>query len=169
MRRINGIAEIVLNAHDLDGMTRFYQDVLGFSLHSQFPFHHPTIVFLTITETDSLLGRTHPQMLVLIDPDRHPSAVGKFDQPTSRPFSLNHLAFEIDEAHYEPELERLGSLGIETIPSRFPHLHAKAIFFQDPEGNRLELICHDSSSTVELDIAAKETSEQIQRAIDDLD
>lgn len=170
MGSIRGVAEIVLNAQDIDALSRFYQDVMGFGFHSQYPKTKPTIVFLSIADLDSPLGRAHPQTLALIDPDRHPPARGKFDPPCNRPFSLNHLAFEIDEADYDTEIARLESLGVETKLSRFGHMRAKAIFFQDPEGNRLELICHDSSvSEEDATQAGIETDRRIQSAVDQAD
>ncbi len=168
MGAVRGIAEIVLNARDLGVLTRFYREVMGFTLHSQYPKTNPTIVFLRIADLDSPLGKAHPQTLALIDPDRHPAARGKFDPPANRPFSLNHLAFEIDEADYQSEIDRLESLGIETTIAEFGHVRAKAIFFQDPEGNRLELICHDSRvSRADAIAADADTDRQIQAAIDD--
>tara|TARA_A100001391_G_scaffold112576_3_gene75656 strand:+ start:544 stop:1056 length:513 start_codon:yes stop_codon:yes gene_type:complete len=168
MGAVRGIAEIVLNARDLGVLTRFYREVMGFTLHSQYPKMNPTIVFLSIVDLDSPLGMAHPQTLALIDPDRHPAARGKFDPPADRPFSLNHLAFEIDEADYQSEIDRLESLGIKTTIAEFGHVRAKAIFFQDPEGNRLELICHDSRvSRADAIAADADTDRQIQAAIDD--
>jgi len=168
MGAVRGIAEIVLNARDLGVLTRFYREVMGFTLHSQYPKTNPTIVFLSIAYLDSPLGKAHPQTLALIDPDRHPAARCKFDPPANRPFSLNHLAFEIDEADYQSEIDRLEALGIETTIAEFGHVRAKAIFFQDPEGNRLELICHDSRVSRADAIAADAvTDRQIQAAIDD--
>lgn len=170
MGAIRGVAEVVLNARDLGSLSRFYQDVMGFGFHSQYPKHNPTILFLEIAPLESPLGRAHPSMLVLIDPERHPSARGKFDPPIDRAFSLNHLAFEIDEVAYDSEITRLESLGVRTTLARFGHARAKAIFFQDPEGNRLELICHDSTVSIEDAIeAGHETDQQIQAAIDRLE
>ena len=167
MGLIKGVAEIVINAQDIESLSRFYQDVMGFVFHSQYPKMNPTIVFLEIAPLDSPLGTAHPQTFAIIDPNRHPAARGKFDPRINRPFSLNHLAFEIDESDYDSEITRLNSLGIETIPAKFGHARAKAIFFQDPEGNRLELICHDSSvSEEDAKQADIKTSQDIQGAID---
>tara|TARA_R110002111_G_scaffold260484_1_gene331864 strand:- start:527 stop:1045 length:519 start_codon:yes stop_codon:yes gene_type:complete len=167
MGAIRSVAEVVLNAHDIHLLSKFYHEVMGFSVLSQYPKQHPTIIFLEIAKLDSPLGKAHPQMLVLIDPDRHPSARGKFDSAVERSFTLNHLAFEIDESDYESEIVRLASLGVTTTLAEFGHARAKAIFFQDPEGNRLELICHDSSVSEDDAIEAdKETDRQIQAAID---
>ena len=51
------IAEIVLNVNDIAQASAFYETVLGVQLHSQFPAEDPTIVFLTLAEVDSPLGR----------------------------------------------------------------------------------------------------------------
>jgi len=170
MGSIRGVAEIVLNAQDIDALSQFYQNVMGFTFHSQYPKMNPTIVFLNIADLQSPLGKAHPQTLAIIDPDRHPSARGKFDPPADRSFSLNHLAFEIDESDYNSEIAKLESIGIKTTLTQFKHVRAKAIFFQDPEGNRLELICHDSSVSEEDAIQADmETDRSIQSAIDKLD
>ncbi len=145
---IKTIAEIVINVADIGRARAFYEAVLGVQLHSQFPAENPTIVFLTIAALDSPLGRGgHPQLLALIDPHRHPPAQQRFRGLDVTVSSLNHLAFEIEPAAYEPEKQRLTALGLTVHEQTFPHMQAKALFFQDPEGNMLEFICHDSIST----------------------
>ncbi|MFG0245099.1 MAG: VOC family protein [Phycisphaerales bacterium JB052] len=152
---IRGIAEIVLNAQDIGLLSAFYQRVLGFALHAQHPKSEPTIVFLRVGASHTALNRSHPQLLALIDPDRHPAARGKFDPPTRRAFPLNHLAFEIEEDEYNAHLEHLRCEGLEPSEARFEHAQAKAMFFQDPEGNRLELICRDSGVSTEQALEAE--------------
>ena len=148
MSSIKGIAEIVINVRDLAGTQKFYEDVLGFTFHSAFPEDEPTIVFLSIKELDSPLGGrgAHPQAFALIDAERHIFTRDEFSGLDHGRSPLNHLAFEIDEADYESEQDRLRGLGLEVSTTRFPHMQAKAIFFNDPEGNLLELICHDSGA-----------------------
>jgi catechol-2,3-dioxygenase len=152
---ILGIAEIVLNVRDLSGMRQFYQEVLGFKLLSQAchesgpepdPDGEPTIAFLTIRQADTPLGRHgHPQLLALIDFQRHVFIKGRFDGHDPRRSTLNHLAFEIPPESYEAERERLETLGISPRAVVFPAMAARALFFDDPEQNLLELICHDPS------------------------
>lgn len=142
------IVEIVINVNNIGQARVFYETVLGVQLHSQFPAADPTIVFLTLAEVDSPLGRGgHPQLLALIDPHRHPPAQHQFRGLDVTVSSLNHLAFEIAPEAYEPEKQRLEALGLTVHEERFPHMQAKALFFQDPEGNTLEFICHDSTRT----------------------
>jgi catechol-2,3-dioxygenase len=149
---ITGIAEVVLNVRDLPRMRNFYQEVLGFALLSEAchetgiepdPEGDPTIAFLTITQVDTPLGRHgHPQLLALIDFRRHVFAKERFvgHEPTRS--TLNHLAFEIPPESYEAHRERLETLGLSPRPSSFPAMAARALFFNDPEQNKLELICH---------------------------
>ena len=155
---ITGVAEIVLSVRDLPRMRRFYEDVLGFALLSQASHEHgvepdvdgePTIAFLTIRELDTPLGRHgHPQLLALIDYRRHTFAKARFDGHEPSKSTLNHLAFEIPPDRYEAEHDRLDGLGLHPRSLQFPHMRARALFFQDPEGNTLELICHAPDAPV---------------------
>ena len=141
---ITAIAEIVINVDDIARAREFYERVLGFTLHSQVPEKDPTIVFLTIAELESPLGRHgHPQMFALIDPHRHPPAKKRFRGLDVGVSSLNHLAFEIEPTAYDAEKQRLKEQGISVKQERFPNMNARALFFQDSEGNLLEFICHD--------------------------
>jgi catechol 2,3-dioxygenase-like lactoylglutathione lyase family enzyme len=140
---ITGVAEVVLNAHDLSAMTAFYRDVLGFRPHSRFPEKDPTIVFLTVADLDTPLGRGgHGQLFALVDPARHPPARAAYQGLDVSRSTLNHLAFEIDPADFEAEKARLEGRGLAVTVHEFAHMRAKGMFFRDPEGNLIELICH---------------------------
>lgn len=145
-----GVAEVVLNVDDLPGMREFYTQVLGFALHSEAsmesetpdPQGIPTICFLTIAEVESPLGRNgHPQLLALIDFQRHVFAK-RFGEKSVSGSPLNHLAFEISPSAYPVYLRHLEQHQLSVTPVEFPNMHAKALFFDDPEGNRLELIAY---------------------------
>ncbi len=141
---IRAIAEIVINVEDIQRACTFYETVLGFQHHSQYPTEDPTIVFLTIQTIDTPLSQNgHPQLFALIDPHRHPPAKERFRGLDVTVSTLNHLAFEIDVSAYTSEKERLEKMGIPVQEERFPHMKAKALFFRDPEGNTLEFICPD--------------------------
>ncbi len=127
--------------------------VLGFPLHSELSMEtavvdadgEPTITFLTICETDTPLGRGgHPQLLALIDYRRHVHAKKRFAGHDIAQSTLNHLAFEIPPESFDDHAKRLDELGIVLSFSEFPAMNARAMFFRDPEGNALELICHHS-------------------------
>ena len=150
---ITGISEVVLSVADLPLMRDFYRSVMGFQLHSEIsmetatadPDGEATITFLTVAETDTPLGRGgHPQLLVLIDYRRHVHAKERLVGHDVSRSTLNHLAFEIPPDAYDAHLERLRSMGHKLELANFPALKAKAMFFRDPEGNPIELICHVS-------------------------
>ena len=149
-----GLAEVVLNVADLQTMRRFYRDVLGFPVLSE-ACHttgiepdfegEPTICFLTMFDADSPLGRSgHPQLLVLIDAERHVFARERFAQTKAERSTLNHLAWEIAAETFEAHRGHLEQHGITPREVEFPAMAAKALFFADPEGNELELICPTS-------------------------
>jgi len=148
---ILGVSEIVLSVADLPVMRQFYVEVLGFPVlreismetETAVPGGEPTISFLKLQDCDTPLGRhLHPQMLVLIDYQRHVYARERFTGHEVGKSTLNHLAFEISPEDYEWYSDRLSELGVGLHFSEFPDLSARAIFFNDPEGNVLELICH---------------------------
>ena len=147
---ITGVAEIVLSVADLPLMRGFYHRVLGFPIHSEAsleqegpadPDGEPTISFLTIKELDTPLGPLHPQLLALIDYRRHVHARKRLIGHDVHRTTLNHLAFEIPPDSYDAHLARLKQLQLNPVESEFPAMNARAIFFKDPEGNTLELIC----------------------------
>lgn len=84
----------------------------------------------------------HPQLFALIDYRRHAFAKRRFTGHDPATSTLNHLAFEILPEAYESEKARLEELGLSPRTTEFPGMSAKALFFSDPEGNVLELICH---------------------------
>ena len=150
---ITGVAEIVLSVRDVAAMKDFYQSVLGFELLSEAchesgpepdPVGEPTIAFLTIKQLGTPLGvHGHPQLLVLIDFRRHVFAKQRFEGHDPARSTLNHLAFEIPPETYEVHRVRLEALGLQPRSAAFPAMRARALFFNDPEQNVLELICHD--------------------------
>lgn len=148
------IVEIVLNVDDLPKMRDFYIRVFNFPLHSEVesedPAHpvrpgEPTICFLKVASSDTPLGRAvHPPFLVLIDYKRHGRAKSRFLQTDQKHSTLNHIAFEIAPEAYHPWFERLTQEGLEPFETVFENVEGKAMFVKDPEGNSIELICHES-------------------------
>ena len=129
------IAEVGLRVKDLARMAAFYQEVLGLEIVRAYPKQ----VFLKAGELNSPLGRGgHPQLLVL------------FDRQVPLDINLttvDHLAFEIVLEQYEPERTRLQAMGFELVErvwsGEYAWLRARSLFFDDPEGNTIELIAHD--------------------------
>lgn len=155
---ITCVSEIVLNVTDLPKSREYYMRVMGFRLHSELsmedavadPDGLPTITFLTICETNTPLGLGgHPQLLALIDYRRHVHARRRFVGHDASQSTLNHLAFEIPPDSFDAHAKRLNEFGIDLSFSDFPAMNARAMFFKDPEGNVLELICSNSSDPQE--------------------
>ena len=133
--RVMQIAEVGLRVKDLARMTTFYQEVLGLEIVRAYPKH----VFLKTGELNSPLGRGgHPQLLVLFDRD----VTLDINLTT-----LDHLAFEIPFEQYGAEKTRLQAMNLELVErawtGEYAWLRARSLFFDDPEGNILELIAHD--------------------------
>ena len=147
---IAAVAEIVLSVKDLSLMRQFYIETMGFPLFSEsrhassydLEEGDPTIVFLKIADLPPPFGNKHPQLLVLIDVNHHAAAKERFQGHDVKQSTLNHLAFQIEPETYDAHLSRLQSLDLNPAEVRFPRMDSKAIFFEDPEGNLLELICH---------------------------
>lgn len=125
---IKALGELALRVNDFETMRAFYRDVVGLEEWSE-----PTpgaIIFFKIA--DAVEG--HPQLLALFD-----RSVRVGPETTT----LGHFAFLIELDSYESEKERLENLGIAVFPKTFPNYHWRSIFFSDPEGNRIEFVCHD--------------------------
>jgi catechol-2,3-dioxygenase len=138
--RVMHLAEVGLRVTDLARMVAFYQEVLGLEIVRAYPQH----VFLKAGALDSPLGRGgHPQLLVLFDRDVRLEVTLT---------TLDHLAFEIALDDFEMARTRLQERGlavVERVWSRvgsgaYAWLRARSLFFDDPEGNTIELIAHDS-------------------------
>ena len=130
MTRIRGIAEIVLNVHDLDRAVQFYRDVLGLEVIS--PPERKNPIFLRAGA--AAVGI--PQMIVLV---QMPPELAS--QPFSRPRSLHHLALEIAPEDFDAERARLEALGYTLRTGQHPVLPSRTLYLDDPEGNEVELIC----------------------------
>jgi len=129
---IKALGEIALRVRDLDSMQRFYQDVVGLELMRRFE----TSAFFRIAE--GFAG--HTQILALFDRtnrDPHP--------PERARSTVDHLAFTIALADYDSEKRRLEGLGVAVSTSEHAWVRWRSIYFQDPEGNTVELVCHDPS------------------------
>jgi catechol 2,3-dioxygenase len=80
----------------------------------------------------------HTRVLALFDRrSRDPVA------PRAEASTLDHFAFEIAADAYAPERARLEQLGLTLRTLDFPDLHWRGLFFSDPEGNTVELVCYD--------------------------
>lgn len=125
MTKIKGIAEIVLNAHDVEASLKFYQEVLGLEIIGR-----PGPVFLRAGEP----AVSVPQMIVLVPlpPD---------SEAFVKPRTLHHLALELAPADFEAEEARLKALGYQIRYGQHPVIPSRTMYVDDPDGNEVEFIC----------------------------
>jgi catechol-2,3-dioxygenase len=123
-----GIAEIVLNVHDLTASLGFYRDDFGLAVIS--PPDLPGPVFLKVG--DGVAGV--PQMVVLV-----PLPAGTAAFATPRP--LHHLALEVPSEEFDATWRQLESKGYSLRTGQHPVIPSRTLYLNDPDGNEVELIC----------------------------
>jgi len=125
---IKALGEVALRVNDLQLMKRFYQAVLGLHVLGEFA----SAVLLKIA--DGYGG--HTQVLGLFN---RSVRVG------SARTTVDHIAFTIALSDFDVEKRRLESLGLEVEVEAHPWVKWRSLYFHDPEGNQVELVCYDES------------------------
>ena len=132
MSRVEGLAEIVLWAADIDASVEFYRDRLGLEVIS--PPQMPN-KFLRAGAADGPI----PQMIVLVP---HPYPDDYF--PTHKKKEqrmLHHLAFRVGSHEYRLLEQAFIEAGIEVRRGVHPVLKGVRTFYvDDPDGNEVEII-----------------------------
>jgi lactoylglutathione lyase len=125
--KIRGIAEIVLNVHDMQRSLAFYRDLLGLEVIS--PPDLPN-VFLRVGPGQAGI----PQMIVLVPlPDDA--------QEFAKPRTLHHLALEVATEDFDAIEAHLRANGFEPRGGRHPVVPSWTLYIDDPDGNEVEIIC----------------------------
>ena len=122
------LGEVALRVNDLRRIKIFYEDVLGFEVLGEFG----SAALLKIA--DGYGG--------------HTQALGLFDR--SVPVGpgrtiVDHIAFTIALGDYDSEKKRLESLGLEVEVKDHAWVKWRSLYFVEPEGNQVELVCYDES------------------------
>ena len=125
---VKSLGEIALRVNDLAGMRRFYEEVLGLEVLGEFP----KAVLLKIAANYG----GHTQVLGLFD---RGVRVGP-EQTT-----VDHIAFTIALQDYDSEKKRLEALGLKVKVTIHEWTKWRSLYFHDPEGNEVELVCYDAS------------------------
>ena len=121
--KLDGIGHCAIAARDMEGMSRFYRDVLGFDLLEQDPDHGG--IFLSLKGTSHVI-------------DLFPMGTGG-TSPAADGSTLLHIAFKVSsyralrDAH-----EALIEHGV-AIRALLDHTSQRSIYSSDPEGTRLEI------------------------------
>lgn len=134
-RRIKGLGEVSILVNDLEAMSAFYEDVVGLEVLRR----EESYVFFGIAEGYG----GHSQNLALFDTGERTFPQRTAETPGSNRSTLHHIALNIDLEDYESELARLQGLGLDVRSTEHPWLHVRSLYFPDPEGNTLELVCYD--------------------------
>ncbi len=119
MIQANGINHVVLHVSDAPRAKKFYTEVLGMTVAHEGSWQ----VFLNC-------GR---QQVALF--------AKRGDEPLTTGNDLNHLALDITSGSYESvkaELEKNG-IGVAGRPG-----DPRCVYFNDPDGHRLQLMVHPS-------------------------
>jgi catechol-2,3-dioxygenase len=123
---IRSLGEVALRVNDLEIMSDFYATVVGLELMREFP----GVTFFRLGEGYG----GHTTILALFD---RGAEVG-VERTT-----LDYLAFTIDIADHQSEKQRLENAGLEVRTVVFDWVGWRSLFFDDPEGNTVELVCRD--------------------------
>jgi catechol-2,3-dioxygenase len=124
--RVRALGEIALRVNDFPAMKRFYVDVLGLEVLGEFG----SAALLKIA--DGYSG--HTQVLGLFD-----RGVPVGPERTT----VDHIAFTIHRDDYESERSRLEALGLSVEVKQHAWVKWRSLYFHDPEGNQIELVCYD--------------------------
>jgi catechol-2,3-dioxygenase len=125
---VKSLGEVALRVNDLQRMKRFYQDVLGFEVLGE----SATGALLKVA--DGYAG--HTQVFGLFD-----RSVRVGPEHTT----VDHIAFTIGIGDFESERQHLKSLGLEIEVKDHDWVKWRSLYFHDPEGNQIELVCYDES------------------------
>jgi len=125
MIKLAGIGHVLLRVADEEASKRFYRDVLGFRVAEQDPEHGG--VFMTLGDGFHTLDITqHPAPADAVRPER-----GQL--------GLVHIAFKVDSyAALRDAYTHLLANGVE-IQRAVDHVCQRSIYFNDPDGNGLEI------------------------------
>jgi catechol 2,3-dioxygenase-like lactoylglutathione lyase family enzyme len=122
---IQGLDHVALSVTDLQRSASFYADVLGLErAHDE--WHEP--VFMVAEGTG----------LALFSEGSHPPSGDPDAKPPAR---MLHVAFRVDRGSFEAAQAELAERGIEVSFS--DHGAAHSIYFEDPDGHKLELTTYE--------------------------
>lgn len=136
-RVIKGLGEVSIRVSNLDTMHKFYEQVVGLEVLRR----EDNFVFFRIAE--GYAG--HPQVLNLFAATDRWLLESKSEQLNPEQTTLHHFALNISLEDYAGEKKRLESLGIKVHAVVHEWLHVRSLYFSDPEGNLIELVCYDPS------------------------
>jgi catechol 2,3-dioxygenase len=125
--QITGLAEVVLNVHNLDRSVAFYRDLLGLTVIS--PPERTNPIFLRAGKATSDL----PALVVLV---QLPPDTPDFSPPRT----LHHLALAVPADTFDAARDALTTAGYAVRTGQHPVIPSRTMYIDDPDGNEVELI-----------------------------
>ncbi len=135
--KVNALGEVSIRVKDLDAMRKFYQDVIGLEVLRQ----DESYVFFKIAQ--GYAG--HPQVFAIFAATNRGFLETKSEQLSPSQTTLHHVGFNIAREDFESEQSRLEGQGIKVRATEHEWLHVRSLYFSDPEGNLIELVCYDDN------------------------
>ncbi|MFK8214337.1 VOC family protein [Haloferax volcanii] len=126
------LAEFALRVEEFDAMREFYRDVVGLGDPLG---DFGSAAFFGLVESHA----GHEAVFALFDRTDDAGYEG-LDQAFT---TLDHLAFSISPEDFDAEVERLRGHGLELDFAYHEWVQWRSLYFADPEGNRVELVCRD--------------------------
>ena len=125
MISLTGLGHILLRVLDLERSKKFYAEVLGFQILEEDPEHGGTFM--------ALPGQSHAiDLFAVKDPE-----AARRQAPGVR--GLGHIAFRVgSEEALREAYATLQQHGV-TITRTIDHVSQKSLYFDDPDGNMLEI------------------------------
>ncbi|MCO8267548.1 VOC family protein [Haloferax prahovense] len=127
------LGEFALRVEDLPTMRAFYRDIVGLGAPVG---DFDTATFFSLGESHA----GHEAVFALFDRTDDAEYEG-IDQTFT---TLDHLAFSISPADFDAEVARLRDHGLDLDFAYHEWVEWRSLYFADPEGNRVELVCYDS-------------------------
>lgn len=133
MTAIAGLGEIALRTGNIEAMCAFYGEDLGLERLDDPPADDSA--FFRVA--DGVDG--HTQVLVLFDR----SDEAGYQPPSVDRSTVDHLAFGVPADEFDDEAARLEALGHDLAFSYHDWVGWRSAYLPDPDGNQVELVCHD--------------------------
>jgi catechol-2,3-dioxygenase len=125
MVRLKELGHVLLRVLDLDRSKKFYTEVLGFKILEEDPEHGGTFL--------ALEGQSHAiDLFQAKDPD-----AARRQTPGVR--GLGHIAFRVESEDTLKEAYATLQQHAVEITRTIDHVSQKSIYFNDPDGNTLEI------------------------------
>ena len=123
------VGHVVLNVRDVEASTKFYTDIIGFQIALQ----KEDATFLTCGTIHHDLALFKAKQSFRLD-----DGVG-----------LNHMALQVEDIKMLAEYHHVLKKNHVEIDRTIDHGMTSSIYFEDPDGNGIELFCNNQENPAE--------------------